>query len=102
MKRTLLKRIAVDPKVILGRPVIRGTRITVELILEKLAADRVVEAWRGLPHWSKAIAVGRRSYIEEVQRELGPGARDRSVEEKGMVGVARTDPAWEGPEGVRP
>ena len=39
MKRTLLKRIAVDPKVMLGKPVIRGTRITVELILEKLAAD---------------------------------------------------------------
>lgn len=27
-----------NPKVMLGKPVIRGTRITVELILEKLAA----------------------------------------------------------------
>ncbi len=27
-----------DPKIMLGKPVIRGTRITVELILEKLAA----------------------------------------------------------------
>jgi uncharacterized protein (DUF433 family) len=39
MRRTHLKRIVVDPKVMLGKPVIRGTRITVELILEKLAAD---------------------------------------------------------------
>ncbi len=30
-------RIAVDPKVMLGKPVIRGTRITVELILRRLA-----------------------------------------------------------------
>lgn len=27
-----------DPKLMMGKPVIRGTRITVELILEKLAA----------------------------------------------------------------
>ncbi len=30
-------RIEIDPKVMLGKPVIRGTRIPVELILRKLA-----------------------------------------------------------------
>jgi uncharacterized protein (DUF433 family) len=30
------QRIEVNPKVMLGKPVIRGTRITVELILRKL------------------------------------------------------------------
>jgi uncharacterized protein (DUF433 family) len=30
-------RITVDPAVMLGKPVIRGTRITVEMILRKLA-----------------------------------------------------------------
>ena len=39
MSPNLLERIVVDPKVMLGKPVIRGTRITVEQILEKLAAD---------------------------------------------------------------
>ena len=34
----LLQRIEIDPKVMVGKPVIRGTRIPVELILEKLAA----------------------------------------------------------------
>jgi uncharacterized protein (DUF433 family) len=30
-------RIEVDPKVMLGKPVIRGTRVTVELVLRKLS-----------------------------------------------------------------
>ena len=36
--KKLLDRITVDPRVMAGKPVIRGTRITVELILELLAA----------------------------------------------------------------
>ena len=32
-----------DPKVMMGKPVIAGTRITVELILEKLAAGETYE-----------------------------------------------------------
>lgn len=37
-----------DPEIMLGKPVVRGTRVPVELILEKLAAgesvDEIVEA----------------------------------------------------------
>jgi len=32
-----------DPSIMLGKPVVAGTRITVELILEKLAAGETVE-----------------------------------------------------------
>jgi uncharacterized protein (DUF433 family) len=32
-----------DPKVMMGKPVIAGTRITVELVLEKLAAGETIE-----------------------------------------------------------
>ena len=32
-----------DPRVMMGKPVVVGTRITVELILEKLAAGETVE-----------------------------------------------------------
>lgn len=38
MTQDLLTRISTNPKVMLGKPVIRGTRITVEIILEKLSA----------------------------------------------------------------
>ncbi len=36
-------RIASNPNVMMGKPVIAGTRITVELILEKLAAGETFE-----------------------------------------------------------
>ena len=36
-------RIQSDPAVMMGKPVIAGTRLTVELILEKLAAGETVE-----------------------------------------------------------
>ena len=32
-----------DPAVMMGKPVVAGTRITVELILEKLAAGETIE-----------------------------------------------------------
>jgi len=35
--------IKLDPEVMMGKPVIAGTRVTVELILEKLAAGETVE-----------------------------------------------------------
>jgi uncharacterized protein (DUF433 family) len=36
-------KISVDPRVMLGKPVIRGTRVTVELVLRKLS-EGVTEA----------------------------------------------------------
>jgi uncharacterized protein (DUF433 family) len=40
----LHERIEVDPEIMGGKPVIRGTRIPVELILRKLAAGMNAEA----------------------------------------------------------
>ena len=39
MEEKLLDRIEINPKIMLGKPVIKGTRLTVEIILEKLAYD---------------------------------------------------------------
>ncbi len=37
------KLIVSDPEIMMGKPVIVGTRITVELILDKLAAGETIE-----------------------------------------------------------
>lgn len=37
------KYISADPKVMMGKPVITGTRLTVELVLDKLGAGESVE-----------------------------------------------------------
>jgi len=41
-EKELLKRIIIDPKIMLGKPVIRGTRLTVEIIIEKLAYGQTI------------------------------------------------------------
>jgi len=46
---TITDRIEVNPKVMMGKPVIQGTRITVELILRKLSEgakeEEILEAY---------------------------------------------------------
>ena len=48
------EKITANPKVMLGKPVIKGTRITVELILRKIAGgysfDEIIEMY---PHITK-------------------------------------------------
>lgn len=44
-----------DPNIMVGKPVIRGTRITVELILRKLAAGQTIEQiLEDYPHISRS------------------------------------------------
>lgn len=43
-------RIISDHKVMLGKPVVKGTRITVELILKKMAEGANEELLRMYPH----------------------------------------------------
>jgi uncharacterized protein (DUF433 family) len=42
-EETLLKRVVTDPKVMLGKPVIKGTRLTVAIIVEKVAYGQTRE-----------------------------------------------------------
>ena len=43
MQKQFKQLVVSDPKVMMGKPLIVGTRITVELILEKLAAGETPE-----------------------------------------------------------
>ena len=48
----LLKRITIDPKVMVGKPLLKGTRLTVEFILNLLAhgatTAEIVDEYNGL------------------------------------------------------
>jgi len=60
-------RIVADQKVMLGKPVIKGTRITVELILNKLSEgmsiDEIIQAY---PHLTKEDILAVLSYSADV------------------------------------
>ena len=66
-----IERIEIDPAIMMGKPVIRGTRITVELILRKLAdcaSER--ELLEDYPHLTTndiraAVAYGAASVAHE-------------------------------------
>ncbi len=51
-ERLLLERITLDPKVMVGKPVIKGTRLTVEFVINLLAhgatAAEILEEYDGL------------------------------------------------------
>ncbi|MGC9777666.1 MAG: DUF433 domain-containing protein [Candidatus Heimdallarchaeota archaeon] len=51
-EKKLLERITLDPKIMTGKPVIKGTRLTVQFILNLLANDitfeEIIEEYDGL------------------------------------------------------
>lgn len=69
-------RIEINPQVMMGKPVIRGTRITVELILRKLA--------EGMPEADLLDAYPRLTR-EDVQAAIGYAADTVAHEETVIV-----------------
>jgi len=63
-------RITVDPAILVGKPIIKGTRISVELIL-----DRVADGWTmedllaSYPHITRADVLAALSFAAEIFRE---------------------------------
>lgn len=67
------ERIASDPDIMLGKPVIKGTRITIKLILRKLSEGMVIEELlEAYPHLTKEDIFAALSYSADVisQEEL--------------------------------
>ncbi len=63
-------RITVDPKILVGKPIIRGTRISVELLLERLAdgwsMEQILESY---PRITREDVLAALSFVTEVFRE---------------------------------
>lgn len=67
METKLLGRIVIDPKIMAGKPVIRGTRIPVELILKKLAQNiNVDEILKDYPRLTKEDVRVALAYAESL------------------------------------
>ena len=67
MVMPLSERIVVDPEVLAGKPVIRGTRLAVEFILELLAAgqseNELLTNYPGLTHEDILACLSYASYL---------------------------------------
>lgn len=66
------KRIIVDPKVMVGKPVIKGTRITVELVLKLLSEGVTVEelvSKKYYPHLKKSDIYAAVKYAHDIVSE---------------------------------
>lgn len=75
-RTSLMERIKVNPKILGGKPIIRGTRITVEFVLELLASDVSEEdILQDYPHLTKedihaCLRHAANSYKNEIYMEL--------------------------------
>lgn len=64
-----MKRIVVNPKVMVGKPVIRGTRIPVDAILRRIADGMTIEEiLEGYPNLTKEDIKAAVEYAERIVR----------------------------------
>jgi uncharacterized protein (DUF433 family) len=68
-------RIITDPRIMMGKPVIEGTRITVELILTRLSEGRSVsEIVAEYPHLTRAQVRAAIDYARALVSHLAEAA----------------------------
>jgi len=67
MQQKLLNRIVVNPKIMVGKPVIKGTRIPVEIVLKKLVQNiDIKEILRDYPRLTKEDIQAAIMYTESI------------------------------------
>ena len=67
MERALLRRIVVDPKVMLGKSVIRGTRVPVDTIIHRIAqGDKIDHILEDYPKLTKQDVRAALEYAESL------------------------------------
>jgi len=60
----MIDRIIADPEILGGKPIVQGTRLSMEFILELLASWR---SWRGYSRrWQMKISRQRCSHVSET------------------------------------
>ncbi|MDF9391325.1 MULTISPECIES: DUF433 domain-containing protein [Methylococcus] len=63
-------RIVVDPDILVGKPIIKGTRISVELLLDRLADGwSIDDILRSYPHLTRDDVLAALSFAAELFRE---------------------------------
>jgi uncharacterized protein (DUF433 family) len=69
MENRLLKRIIVDPRIMVGKPVIRGTRIPVDAIIHRIAlGDTIEELLEDYPKITRLDVKAALEYAESLVR----------------------------------
>jgi uncharacterized protein (DUF433 family) len=69
-----------DPNVLLGKPVIAGTRISVELILEKLGAGESIEdLLEAYPHVNREAILAAIRFAASIVHELMPAVVSSAI-----------------------
>jgi len=72
MPRDWQERIVVDPRVLVGKPLIKGTRLSVEFILDLLANDWTVEQVLGeYSQLEREDVMAVLKYAAEMAKEEG-------------------------------
>ncbi len=86
--------IEINPKIMVGKPVIKGTRITVEHILEKVAAGQSFESILSeYPHLSHPeIASAVRFALEQVKKDFPPYTENQRLLDSITEAYADRDP----------
>lgn len=83
-QHTYLNRITVDPRIMVGKPVVKGARIPVELVLKRLSQDldmkTIFEAYPRLTEadikaclaYAEAVLAGEDIYLLETDEHASP------------------------------
>jgi uncharacterized protein (DUF433 family) len=79
-------RIVVDPEILAGNPIIKGTRISVDLIMDRLADGWTLEdILAAYPRVTRADVLAAIGFVTEVFREMG----DVALRKASAAGIAR-------------
>ena len=86
MAKEITEGITVDPKVMVGKPVIKGTRLPVELVLAKLSADpNLEEFFLDYPEITLDQVKACLQYASKLVQKKDRSLRDKTMAESSQA-----------------